>query len=646
MLTQFAQERPPRRGICIRVVLRLVLFSARGMTTASPFTSARGAINSPFVAILLILLWVSCGSIALAEGSAPPLNLELLEDVEGQWTIDHVQAPPLSQQFRPSPTNTPVFGFRDSVYWVRFTLRDEGFQPLILELGHPSMDEVDLYRPDGSGGFTLSRTGPEGRRIQAGSIVFKLLGASDKPRSYYMRIKSVGTLQIPLRLWTTAGFADHSEYRSFWRGTYLGLLVALFGAAIALYFLAREPNTLLFALFIACAGAYQFVVMGYTHYLFWPEHLAYPRIIRVVFANLGILSLLLFSDRLLGLSRHAPRAHRWLMVLAGTLVALLFLAPFDPAALGLRVVRSLSVITLLVLIPLALFDWRRGHLTALFCLLGLTALLVGGLVDSFVMEGWIPYNDFTSRALLIGIVLEMILLSVAFAVRVNNLKEERVAAETEAKNTMLKLNKGLERAVAERTTELEQAKSGLERLNSDLEEKNRRLSKAAMFDGLTGLLNYQTFMNQFATKLAEAERYQHWLVLIMIDLDHFKQINDNYGHQIGNFVLSEVAASLTKHSRDSDVVARYGGEELAVLFPVYAGHNPEDMATGFSERVRTGLKSIRIESAPELRITASFGVVWSGKGEKIDPHTLISHADAALYGAKGAGRDRVQIFRE
>jgi diguanylate cyclase (GGDEF)-like protein len=171
--------------------------------------------------------------------------------------------------------------------------------------------------------------------------------------------------------------------------------------------------------------------------------------------------------------------------------------------------------------------------------------------------------------------------------------------------------------------------------NVDLHELVQR---QAVTDELTGLSNHRRFQEVIVNEVGRAKRFGHDLGLVMLDIDHFKLVNDTYGHQQGDVVLREVARVLRASSREIDEPARYGGEELAVALP----QTDLDGAYLFAERVRTALEALlipRLDGVGNLRVTASFGAAaLPGTGE--DKASLIAAADAALYRAKRTGRNR------
>ncbi len=165
-----------------------------------------------------------------------------------------------------------------------------------------------------------------------------------------------------------------------------------------------------------------------------------------------------------------------------------------------------------------------------------------------------------------------------------------------------------------------------------------RLRHAARTDGLTGLWNHAEFRDMLNREFARTRRYGGVVSLLMIDLDHFKAVNDTYGHEAGNEVLQSVAQLLRHLVRDSDIVARYGGEEFAVICP----ETSLDDATQLAERIRATLATrLEIPRSPQLKVTVSIGVSATSDPAVSAICDLINRADHALYLGKRSGRDRV-----
>jgi len=161
--------------------------------------------------------------------------------------------------------------------------------------------------------------------------------------------------------------------------------------------------------------------------------------------------------------------------------------------------------------------------------------------------------------------------------------------------------------------------------------------RLATTDGLTGLLNRRTFNAQLHARLREAERYQRPLSLLLLDIDHFKQVNDGYGHPAGDAVLRSVASLLTRQARETDIVARYGGEEMALILPETDARG----ALAIAERIRKAVGGAHHPTDQgTLKVTVGAGLsTWSGGADGAEE--LLVAADKALYRAKQAGRNRV-----
>jgi len=168
-----------------------------------------------------------------------------------------------------------------------------------------------------------------------------------------------------------------------------------------------------------------------------------------------------------------------------------------------------------------------------------------------------------------------------------------------------------------------------------------RKASRSVTDGLTGLYNHAHFHHLLAATLGECYLLETPVSLIMLDLDHFKSINDTFGHLVGDAVLKAVAMILRGLTRGNDVVARYGGEEFAVLLP----DTGEEQALMVAERIRTAMENYPIhELSPGLRrLTVSIGVATYRLG--LGKNNFIRLADKALYLSKQAGRNRVTLLR-
>lgn len=187
-------------------------------------------------------------------------------------------------------------------------------------------------------------------------------------------------------------------------------------------------------------------------------------------------------------------------------------------------------------------------------------------------------------------------------------------------------NEDLQYKVDKRTRELRQA--------------NKKLENLATHDPLTGLFNRRKLDECFTQEFKRAKRYNHSLIVVMLDIDHFKSINDQYGHTVGDTVIQGIAHHLISITRSSDIVARWGGEEFCILLP----ECQSSTASALIERIRINIAELQFNSTDvNFSVTCSFGIAYLD--EKVStPEELLHNADVALMYAKKNGRNRVQEY--
>lgn len=187
--------------------------------------------------------------------------------------------------------------------------------------------------------------------------------------------------------------------------------------------------------------------------------------------------------------------------------------------------------------------------------------------------------------------------------------------------------------------ELTRLNNQLLTMQRELEKKNHELERLAYFDALTGILNRHAILAKLAEWLVHVQRYGERLSVAMLDIDHFKQVNDTRGHRTGDRVLSEVARVLQRSIRQTDFVGRYGGEEFLIILP------STDVAGAaiMGERIRSAIEGTPMSdtSSGSFPLTVSIGVAEHASADNED--LLVSRADAALYRAKELGRNRVEV---
>lgn len=213
--------------------------------------------------------------------------------------------------------------------------------------------------------------------------------------------------------------------------------------------------------------------------------------------------------------------------------------------------------------------------------------------------------------------------------------------ELDRKNKEIIELKQAEQQLAAALGDLKLALASEKVLLDELDKKNKELTELSITDGLTGLYNHRFIQERLEFEFKRAKRYGGNLSCLMIDIDHFKQLNDTHGHQCGDFVLQKLSRLLRTQSREVDICGRYGGEEFLILTNVAL-----EYAEQFAGKLRTAINCHDFDfEGKSLRVSVSIGIADFRPGMK-DRHELIEKADLAMYQAKQDGRNLIRMWKE
>ncbi len=607
----------------------------------------------PRISVLLFLLccWLcpfgaSIAAVRLTPGVtslALAAEAAVLEDPSGRLSLADVQR--RGADFRPSQLQGDAainFGYSSSAWWLRFTVEADPAVPRdwLLEVAFPTLDSVEYF---GSGGEHLSAGDHlpfAARPLPHRNFAFPLHLSESGASTVWLRVASEGTLTIPLRLWQTDEFWKESLTSYSVLAVYFGMLLALAMYNLLLWLSLRDQTYLTYVLFATSMAVGQLSFNGLGNQFLWPDwpawgHFAYTG----GFAAAGLFGAV-FTRGFLHTRRNVPRLDGAVTGLAALFAICMVVPLIAPYRLAAILVSLTGVTFSMVAVLAGLRCWRNGQPGARTFLLAWTLLLLGVAVVGLRNLNLLPTNFFSFYALQIGSALEMLLLSFALADRINGLRHEKDAAQSEALATKQQLvgalqrsEASLERRVTERTGELEAA-------NAQLRENERQLQALAHTDTLTGLANRLLFDARLQQSMQLARRSHGQIAVLLVDLDHFKAVNDSYGHAIGDEVLRSMADRFRATVREVDTVARLGGDEFAiVLTGLSSGADAEHMA----QKVVTNLgQPMRVLGVP-LEIGVSIGIALFSSGD-LSPAELLRRADQAMYAAKDAGRGCYRVF--
>lgn len=469
-----------------------------------------------------------------------------------------------------------------------------------------------------------------------------------------LRIESRAFTFVPMMLWSAQRFVVHDSQGNIIYGLAFGMLLALLLYNLSLYVFVRDRTYLLYSLYALAVLFYELSMTGFGVKYLWPDDLWWQGNSFSVMAVVTFIFASLFMRDFLNLTQYGGW---WLR--SNTLILAYWCVALVANFLGwygflLATVNPMALLTTLVASVVTIGLWLgKGSTTARYFTIAWSFLMAATVVVILVMEGVLPFSPVTENIQLVGFVVEMLALSYALAERINRERRQREEAQALAIQMMQQINEernakleAQARAMAmqqEHTDELEMRvldrTAELERAMSNLELANKELAKLSVTDPLTRLHNRRYFDQMLSNEIERSIRTHTPLALVLVDIDHFKSINDTYGHLIGDECLKLVSSTLRQVvSRSTDLVARYGGEEFGVILPATG----LDDAGVLAERMRQAIEKVQfIHLGKRIPISASMGVSGGVLEQGVSPASLITTADEALYRAKENGRNQV-----
>lgn len=528
----------------------------------------------------------------------------------------------------------PNLGLQAPPHWFMIRLGNSSQQDWsgLLEMSYTMIDVLDVYIEHRQELVKVAEVGdqrPFSNRLltHRNFLVPITVPAGDSVR-ILMLGESAGALKFPLDLWRIPAFFQHDQRTLAPQILFVGLMLALALYNFFLLLATRDWNYFWYVLSIVSIS---FVVTSFHGILaqyVWPETPALNNPVLVGSISTNIFAATIFAYSFLDLKRFP----KWLGGLflghsaAGVLVFVLNL--ILPYGTTIKLAALFSVTGATLGICTGAWLWYRGEILARFYTLAWFLLLAGSVAITFSHMGYLPSILIFTHGQQIGAVAEGLLLSFALAYRINMERQQRFVAQAQLLKLQTETNQVLEKKVQERTAELLEA--------------NRKLQESSATDGLTQVKNRYFFDEKLTHEWLKNSRANSQISLLMIDGDHFKSINDNYGHLCGDAVLKHVAALFnTSVNRAGDFVARYGGEEFTILLC----HTDLFGAATVAERIRKKVESTPLEwEGKKISFTISIGVANQIPSRDSDPKSLLQDADSALYKAKHAGRNRVMLF--
>ena len=582
--------------------------------------------------ILLIFLSLAC--LASAPVQAAPVAFDWLEAPADELALEDVRALPPGAWQRFGSNEVFNRGFSDGSFWLRVEIPPEPVNR-VLEIGYPLLDEVSVHWVVDGELIQTHHTGDtlpfSSRPIYHRNFVF-LVPSNTDTATAFVRVQTLGSVQIPVAVTPSAEFLANEQLSYGWQTMFLGIIAAMALYNLFLFVIVRHSTYFWYVLTVVFTGLVQLNFNGVLFQWLWPNAPGINRYFTIPVICFALFSAIIFAIRFLNIRSYSLRSYRFLQWILAAISASFVFTLFGSYQTGIVLVSAIAAVVTPAVWFIGFLVWRKGQVLGGFYVLAWTPLLIGHLILAVSKLGIMPRSFLTEFMPQIGVALEVVLLSFALAYRINLERRKRHEAQEQALAIQQQANLTLEMRVQERTDELERA--------------NEQLKAISLTDGLTHVANRRRFDEKLNDEWRRAQRHGHPLSLLMLDIDHFKRVNDELGHLVGDDCLTAVAAlCVAEVQRSGDLLARYGGEEFSILLPA----TPEEGAVRVAEKVRQAVARSPVysgERVAPVSLTISVGVACLVPGPDMEPQELIRQADEALYAAKESGRNRVMVARD
>ncbi|TGK03993.1 diguanylate cyclase [Leptospira semungkisensis] len=534
-------------------------------------------------------------------------EISYFKDSTGSATWEGISNGEFDADFKRHSDRIPSFGYDSSPYWLKVSIEVE--EPLSSErfliLEYPHIDYVDLFWKDAKGREGEFHTGdmlPFKERPVADRFFVFPLPLEDKGKiDIFLRAKSEGSLALPLNLVTKSYLESSSRMALMLNGIYFGALGVMIFYNFFLFLGIREKTYIYYVILIFSVTYFTVMTSGYGFWFLLPNS---PKFINASFLSATCLAMVflgLFAEEYLQTKNSHPNLHKLVRAFSYIWGILLVISPFLPGHYLFPTSAILPILEIILLIAISLLQSAQKDRKATIFLSAWVLSLIGTVIYSLNKLGFYDSDEIASSTLKIGILSNVILLSLGLVDRINTFQKEK----------------------------------------EEYKEKADKLFELSLLDPLTGVANRRFFDQELEREWNRSVRTERPLSLLMIDVDFFKAYNDTYGHLKGDHVLEQVAQSLKEClNRSSDMIARYGGEEFGVILPDTPVEGAIVVALNMLQTVED--MGIPHSKSTFTRVTVSIGVSTNTDRDIHSYQELLGLADKNLYDAKAFGRNHIR----
>ncbi|SEK41864.1 diguanylate cyclase (GGDEF) domain-containing protein [Colwellia chukchiensis] len=549
--------------------------------------------------LFLFLAWSMLAKAELASVNSPISlvneRLFLLDDENSSLSPEQAFALFKRQEFSNNIKNKVSFGFTQSTIWAVLPFNNDTaqWQSKVLKIDNAWLDTIELYIFTNNKlmrQISIGDTQPFTQR-QRNARMPSVEHAFPRGQSYVLfRFRSQDPMTIPIYIGSDKAMVSAVIENAYFYGALYGGLLILLIYNLALYIYLRELKYLLYPIYLFAFTSFNFTYTGHGFWLAWPGSVALQQWLMPTLMFCYIFSAVMFTIGFLNTRTFLPALHanRYRIYVGLIVIAALIFVSGDRSFIIMIQLAMLTVLSIWMLL-VGCLAYKNKDPLAKFFIPAITMGTGGATISSFATWGIIPYSQWAFRGIEIGMLLEMSLLSISLGFNFKLAQDARKSAESNARQ-----------------------------------------------DPLTMLYNRRAFSELVHPSWELSKRNNSPISIMLMDLDWFKRINDQFGHAAGDQVLEGVAKEIKRRIRDSDIPLRWGGEEFLIFLP----NTNSQQAKQLAEDLRTQIKHISFNKINS--VTMSIGVV-SATPDQMDLDQLITLADEALYTAKENGRNTVVV---
>lgn len=520
-------------------------------------------------------------------------HLKILEDKSEKLSLDTVIQHELN--FQDTETTTFYHHLSKSTFWLQFTIDSATSDNKFIEIANPNIDEIEVYFP-GQEVIHTGRKDSTAQRAMRTRCFYIPIPINLLPNQVvYVRIRTDSIIWLPLKIVTTQEMITRTFYENIIFGGFFGILGALLLVNIFSFIIIRIKKMVLYVFYLIPLFIYHISAHGFLYLIPMPYSVC--KIILWISMGCVGISMICFATHFLNLKITMPVVHTILYAGIFCFALQTLIAIFGSTIIATHISVVTGFIIPFIIITSTGKLYYSGHHEFLYYLVALYAMVAGILpwITAIYLQPQLPAHYF----FIAGTAAEILLFTLAIF--------DQIRQELSEKDDMVR--------------------------------REKYYMTLSHTDPLTGLYN-RRYLNELIKRLDVNQEIPANSSLVMLDLDNFKQINDTYGHLIGDMLLTKVAGKIKQHIRKTDIACRYGGDEFLVFLP---GANAI-IAQNIADQIRNDIVNdiSYSEEGNEIRHTVSIGITANRMEDSFDG--LFLRADAALYQAKNTGRNKITLL--